>query len=106
MLLTSAPLDENVDPVREAKAIVKELKKYDESLYRKPRWLVLNKADLLNEQERDKAGKKFLNELRWKGKSFLISAVTGEGCRELTYAIMEYLAQEAARVSEEICNRE
>ncbi|PTR17313.1 GTP-binding protein [Nitrosospira sp. Nsp2] len=96
-----APLDENVDPVREAKAIVKELKKYDESLYRKPRWLVLNKADLLNEQERDKAGKKFLRELRWKGKSFLISAVTGEGCRELTYAIMEYLEQESAGANEE-----
>jgi GTP-binding protein len=86
-----APLDENVDPVREAKALVKELKKYDESLYRKPRWLVLNKADLLNEQGRDKISKKFLRELRWKDKSFLISAVNGEGCRELTYAIMEYL---------------
>jgi GTPase len=96
-----APLDENIDPVREAKAIVKELKKYDESLYRKPRWLVLNKADLLNEQERDKAGKKFLRELRWKGKSFLISAITGEGCRELTYAIMEYLEQESAAANEE-----
>jgi GTPase len=96
-----APLDENIDPVREAKAIVKELKKYDESLYRKPRWLVLNKADLLNEQERDKAGKKFLRELRWKGKSFLISAITGEGCRELSYAIMEYLEQESAAANEE-----
>jgi GTP-binding protein len=96
-----APLDENVDPIREAKAIVKELKKYDESLYLKPRWLVLNKADLLNEQDRDKVGKKFLRELRWKGKSFLISAVTGEGCKELTYAIMEYLEQESAAVNEE-----
>jgi GTPase len=55
----------------------------------------------LNEQERDKAGKKFLRELRWKGKSFLISAITGEGCRELTYAIMEYLEQESAAANEE-----
>ena len=99
-----APLDENVDPAREAKAIVKELKKYDESLYCKPRWLVLNKADLLNEQGRDKVSKKFLRELRWKGKSFLISAVTGEGCRELTYAIMEYLEQEAADTNDESAN--
>lgn len=90
-----APLDENVNPVREAKALVKELKKYDESLYRKPRWLVLNKADLLNEQDREKISKKFLRELRWKDKSFLISAVNGEGCRELTYAIMEYLEHQA-----------
>jgi GTP-binding protein len=101
-----APLDENVDPVREAKAIVKELKKYDESLYRKPRWLVLNKTDLLNEQDPDKVSKKFLRELRWKDKSFLISAVTGEGCRELTYAIMEYLEQESARANEEGANEE
>ena len=99
-----APLDENVDPAREAKAIVKELKKYDESLYCKPRWLVLNKADLLNEQDRDKVSKKFLRELRWKGKSFLISAVTGEGCKELTYAIMEYLEQEAADTNDESAN--
>ena len=91
-----APLDENVDPVHEAKAIIKELRKYDETLYRKPRWLVLNKADLLNEQDRDKICKKLVRDLRWKGRSFLVSAVTGAGCRELTYAIMEYLEQEVA----------
>jgi GTP-binding protein len=96
-----APLDENVDPVLEAKAIIKELRKYDESLYRKPRWLVLNKADLLNEQDRDKICKKLVRDLRWKGRSFLVSAVTGAGCRELTYAIMEYLEQES-RAADEI----
>ena len=96
-----APLDENVDPVREAKAIIKELRKYDESLYRKPRWLVLNKADLLNAQDRDKICKKLVRDLRWKGRSFLVSAVTGAGCRELTYAIMEYLEQES-RAADEI----
>jgi GTPase len=96
-----APLDENVDPVHEAKAIIKELRKYDESLYRKPRWLVLNKADLLNEQDRDKVCKKLVRDLRWKGRSFLVSAVTGAGCRELTYAIMEYLEQES-RAADEI----
>lgn len=101
-----APLDENVDPVREAKALVKELKKYDESLYRKPRWLVLNKADLLNEQDRDKISKKFLRELRWKDKSFLISAVNGEGCRELTYAIMEYLEHQAIDKDDEGASEE
>jgi GTP-binding protein len=95
-----APLDENVDPVHEAKAIIKELRKYDETLYRKPRWLVLNKADLLNEQDRDKICKKLVRDLRWKGRSFLVSAVTGTGCRELTYAIMEYLEQESRAVDE------
>jgi GTP-binding protein len=96
-----APMDENVDPVREAKAIVEELRKYDESLYQKPRWLVLNKADLLPENEREKICGKFVRSLRWKGESFIISAVTGEGCKELTYAIMAHLEREAADGNQE-----
>lgn len=91
-----APLDENVNPVREAKAIVEELRKYDEALYQKPRWLVLNKSDLLPEDEREKICKKFIRSLRWKGESFIISAMTGVGCRELTYAIMAHLERDPA----------
>jgi GTP-binding protein len=60
----------------------------------------------LSEQDRDKASKKFLRELRWKDRSFLVSAVTGEGCRELTYAIMEYLEREAAESNEEALSGE
>src|SRR5690349_16747460 len=85
------PLDENVDPLREANAIVEELRKFDEALYRKPRWLVLNKADMLPEKDRDRLCREFIRSLRWDEKSFIISALTGEGCKELTYAIMEYL---------------
>jgi GTP-binding protein len=86
-----APLDESIDPVREANAIVEELRKYDEALYRKPRWLVLNKADMLPENERNKLCGQLIRDLGWNGKSFVISALTGDGCKELTYAIMEYL---------------
>jgi GTP-binding protein len=95
-----APYDQTVDPVREAKAIVEELRKYDESLYEKPRWLVLNKADLLSGQDREKVCRKFLRKLGWEGKSFIISAITGEGCKELTYAIMDYLEKESAKREE------
>ena len=95
-LVDVAPLDESIDPVREAKAIVKELKKYDELLYQKPRWLVLNKTDMLPADEREKICRKLIRGLGWKGKSFIISALTGEGCKELTYAIMEHLEQESA----------
>ncbi len=94
-LVDVAPLDESIDPVREAKAIVKELRKYDESLYQKPRWLVLNKTDMLPADEREKICKKLIRSLGWKGKSFIISALTGEGCKELTYAIMEHLEQKS-----------
>jgi GTP-binding protein len=86
-----APLDEDADPVHDARAIVKELKRYDEALFEKPRWLVLNKIDLLPEDEREKRVKAFVRSYRWKGPVFAIAAVNGEGCRELTFAIQEWL---------------
>lgn len=86
-----APLDNNTNPVRDAKAIMMELKKYDELLYQKPRWLVLNKIDMLTQDETKKVCMKFIRSLGWEGKSFIISAISGTGCRELTYAIMEHL---------------
>jgi GTP-binding protein len=86
-----APIDEDADPVREAKAIVGELKKYDVELYRKPRWLVINKVDLLAPETREKTVTAFVRKLGWKGKTFVISALTGEGCRPLTFAVMDHL---------------
>jgi GTP-binding protein len=99
-LVDIAPVDESINPVRDAKAIVKELMKYDESLYQKPRWLVLNKTDMLPEGDREKICKKFIRSLGWKGKTFIISALTNEGCKELTYAIMESLEKEFQKSEE------
>lgn len=93
-LVDIAPLDEAIDPVREAKAIVEELRKYDEELYRKPRWLVLNKADMLPEDKRAEIVAEFLRRYDWTGPHFLISALTGEGCRELSFAIMAAMEQQ------------
>ena len=87
-----SPFDETRDPVLEARAIVKELKKYDPALHDKPRWLVLNKLDTIDEAQRDKAVKAFLRRYRWKGPTFAISALTGDGCRDLLYAIWDHLA--------------
>ena len=89
-LVDIAPLDDAADPVKDARAVLKELKKYDKKLYDKPRWLVLTKADLLPEQAREKTCRKFLRDFGWKGKSFIISALAGEGCRELALAIMTH----------------
>jgi GTP-binding protein len=94
-LVDIAPLDAGTDPAREARAITQELQKYDESLYRKPRWLVLNKIDRLPAGDRDRAVRRFLRNFHWRGKSFIISALTGEGCRELVFAVMKHLEQEA-----------
>ena len=92
-LVDVAPFDSSTDPVAEARAIVNELRKYDEALFGKPRWLALNKADLVPAAERTAVTQKFIADFGWDGKSFIISALTGEGCKELTYAIMEYLEQ-------------
>jgi GTP-binding protein len=100
-LVDVAPLDDAVDPVHDAKAIVKELRKYDETLYLKPRWVVLNKIDMVAADERARAVKRFLKDFGWKGKSFIISALTGEGCRELAYAVMEHLEQDSRSRSQD-----
>jgi len=94
-LVDIAPVDEGADPVREAKAIVQELKKYDETLYRKPRWVVVNKIDRVPAEERNTTVKRFLKGLGWNSKSFIISALTGEGCRELAFAVMNHLEQDS-----------
>jgi len=94
------PFDEAVNPVDEARAIVEELRKYDEGLYGKERWLVLNKMDMVAEDERAGLREAFLRDFGWEGKSFIISALSGEGCKELTYAIMDYLMQNRAPVDE------
>ncbi len=90
-LVDLAPLDGTSDPVHDARAIVKELKRYDEALHDKPRWLVLNKLDLIPEEERDARVKAFIKSYRWKGPVFAIAAISGDGCRPLTFAIQEWL---------------
>ncbi len=92
-LVDIAPMYEGTDPVHEANAILNELKKYDEALYDKPRWLVLNKLDLLPNSDEKVAA--FLREFGDHTRHFAISAINGDGCKALTYAIMEYLDQVA-----------
>jgi len=92
-LVDIAPADPDADPVAGARAIAAELGKYDEALARKPRWLVLNKLDVLQPDERSQRVEDFVKALRWKGPVFGISALDGSGCRELTFAIADWLDQ-------------
>ncbi len=87
-----APFDEAVDPVVQAKAIVAELRKYDSALHDKPRWLVLNKLDMVPYEERDKLVQSFVKRLKWKGPVFQISALTHEGCEPLILAVYQHVA--------------
>ena len=82
-LVDMAPFDDAVDPVAQAKAIVAELKKYDEALYKKPRWLVLNKLDMVPVDERAARVADFVKRFRYKGPVFEISALTREGSEPL-----------------------
>ena len=100
-----APFDPETDPVHEARAIVEELRKYDEALYRKPRWLVLNKTDLVPKEERAGRIADFIRDYGWEDTPtspvFAISAISGEGCQPLVFAIMEHLQQTRAEAASE-----
>jgi GTP-binding protein len=92
-----APFDEGIDTVAQAKAIVNELKKYDEALYKKPRWLVLNKLDMVASDERAALIKDFVKRFKFKGPVFEISALTREGCEPLIKEIYKHVkAQQVA----------
>ena len=87
-----APFDDAVDPVAQARAIVAELKKYDAELAAKPRWLVLNKIDMVPIEERAARIKAFVRRFRWKGPVFEISALAREGLEPLLRAVYEHVA--------------
>jgi GTP-binding protein len=86
-----APFDDSVDVVVQARAIVNELKKYDQGLFRKPRWLVLNKLDMVPEQERQARVKDVVRRLRFKGPVFEISALNHQGCDALVKAVYQHV---------------
>ena len=96
-LVDIAPIDPDADPVRDAKAIVGELLKHDPALADKPRWLVLNKLDLIPEEDREKAIKDFVKAYKkatkYDGPVFPIAAISGEGTKPLIYAIQQALDQ-------------
>ena len=78
------------DPVRDARVIAAELKRYEDSLYRKPRWLVFNKIDAVEDPEA--RVQKILRALRWKRPWFKVAAISGEGCKPLMHAVARELA--------------
>lgn len=100
-----APFDESVNPAEEALAIVNELRKYDEALYGKPRWLVLNKFDMLDEEEAERRTAEFLEQIGWDypqpddrfefdmttPRLFKISALAHQGTQDLVRQIGMYL---------------
>ena len=93
-LIDMAPADPDAEPVRDARAIVQELKNFSKDLGTKPRWLVINKRDLLPDKEAEALAKDIARRLRYKGPVHLISGATGRGTRELAESIMTFLEQQ------------
>jgi GTPase len=93
-LVDIAPFEGGADPAAEVKALANELKKYDPALAKKPRWLVINKADLLDDKESAKRAAALVKKLKWTQPWFVIAGINGRGCKEVTFAVMEFLEAE------------
>jgi GTPase len=93
-IIDIAPFDPEADPVRDARTIASELKKYDDKLARRPRWLVFNKADLAPDADERIAA--ILRGLRWKKPWFKVSAISGKGCEAVTREIAREFSKKAA----------
>jgi GTP-binding protein len=94
-LVDIEPYEGTDAPVAAALKVVGELEKWGEGLDEKPRWLVLNKIDSLPDEEVDAHCQAIVDELGWDGPVFKISALLGEGLKELTGRVMDFLEQEA-----------
>lgn len=97
-LIDIAPIDPEADPVRDARTIASELRKFSRALAAKPRWLVLNKRDQLPAREAEERARTIVRALRYRGPKFLISGATGEGTRALCEAVMRVLERGARSV--------
>lgn len=89
-------LDPEIDPVEaaieEIHTITEELRLYSPDLNEKPRWLVLNKLDMVDGSEALRDA--IIKRLNWTGPVFAISALTGAGTKELTLKIQSWLDEE------------
>ena len=99
-LVDMAPLDQS-DPAEAAEVIIRELEKFSPALAERERWLVLNKADQLLDDEREERLRAVVEQLDWKGPVFVISALEREGTEALSQAIMRYMDERAERIEED-----
>ena len=85
--------DDASDPVESAEKILHELQKYSDTLYNKPRWLILNKTDLLPPEEAEAQCQRIIDALDWQGPIYKISAISGENTRQLSFDMMNFIEE-------------
>ncbi|MEE9492072.1 MAG: Obg family GTPase CgtA [Gammaproteobacteria bacterium] len=91
-LVDVAPIDGS-DPVNDVLTILAELQKFSDALGQRERWLVLNKLDMIAEDEQETLCDAIVEKLDWSGPVFRISAVTGQGTKKLVTSIMQYIEE-------------
>lgn len=99
-LVDIAPIEPGADPANDIRAIEKELVRFSEDVSEKPRWLVLNKTDLLTKEDMAGVHEDLVDQLSWDGPVFETSAVSGEGTEDLAQAIMRELENMAEQAQE------
>jgi GTP-binding protein len=92
--LVDVAADDGADPVEAVRKVGAELKKFSPELAARERWLVLNKMDRVPESERAARMRDIIKRLKWRAPAYAVSAINGEGCRKLTFDIMEYLEKQ------------
>lgn len=100
-MIDAAPMDEEVDPVAQARAIVDELAGFSETLAKKERWLVLNKADMADNEILDALQQRFVDELGWDIPVYRIAAIDGTGCQKLSHDIMRSVELHGERLEQD-----
>ncbi len=81
------------EPVEDIIKISQELEKYSSELAARERWLVFNKVDLLTPDQQEHYCQAMIEKLNWQGSVFKMSALSGQGCQEICYSVMQYLEQ-------------
>ncbi len=95
-LVDLAPMDPDQDPASQVRTLTSELQRFDAELATRPRWLVMTKSDLLLDEERDEKVASVLAELDWQGPHYVISALAGQGTKQLCFDIQRFLDEQRA----------
>jgi GTPase len=92
-----APFDQ-IDPVESAQKILHELEKFNPKMLNEPRWVVLNKTDLLAADEAETVCQDIISRMGWEGPCYQVSAISGEGTQKLVFDIMNYLEENSGGI--------
>ncbi|MDH7454226.1 GTPase ObgE [Luteimonas composti] len=93
-LVEIEPLDGG-DAVEQIRTIERELERFDAGLLDKPRWLLLNKADLIPAEDARELADRIVSELGWTAPWFIVSGLAREGTREVMLKVQAYLDEHA-----------